>query len=284
MMTTFLQLVVAGIGAGAAFSLIGIGLVLVYRTTGIINFGQGLFAVVAGLTTAALSRHVPVILAALVAVVVVVALAFVIGLIAPGRRTTTQLASLIVTIGLTFICSAVVLLLFGDDPYTFAAIGGKAWNVGGTLIQPQYALIVGLAVAGALIVGPVLGRTLFGHSLVACADSRRAAELIGLNVRMLGAASFALAGLLAAIGGIVLIPVMPFRYDSDITVVVNAFVAAVFGGLVSVRGAFLGGLVLGVAESLVSGYISGQYNLTIALILMLVVMVFRASRQREVAA
>jgi len=284
-MITFVQLVVAGIGAGAAFSLVGVGLVLVYRTTGIINFAQGAFAVIAGLSAATLAKHMPIVLAALISIVIVVAIGILMGVIAVGRRgVTTPLASLIVTIGLAFLASAAALVVYGDSPLTFPAIATRAWDVEGVLVQPQYVLTFGFAALFAIALGLLIRRTIVGHALIACADSRHAAELIGLNVRMLGTASFALAALLAAVGGVVLTPIVAVRFDSDIAIVVNAFVAAVFGGLVSIRGAFIGGLVLGVAEALVSGYISGQYNLTIALVLMLVVMIVRSGRQQPVDA
>lgn len=284
-MTTFFQLVVAGIGVGAAYSLVGMGLTLVYRTTGIINFAQGAFAVIGGLVTATLSAHMPAAVGALIAIILVVIVAVLMGAVAIGRRgRTTPVASLIITIGLAFLASAVELVVFGDTPRTYPAIAQGAWSVGGVLIQPQYALIVGITVVFAIALGFVISRTIVGHALVACAESRPAAELVGLNVRVLGMTAFAIAGLMGAVGGLLLTPIVPVRFDSDVSIAVNAFVAAVFGGLISIRGTFVGGLVLGIAEALVSGYISGQYDLTIALVLMLVIMVARAGRQRELAA
>lgn len=283
-MTTFFQLVVAGIGAGAAYSLVGIGLTLVYRTTGIINFSQGAFAVIGGLVTAGLTAHMPAALAALVAVMVVVVVAVLMGAIAIGRRgRTTAVASLIITIGLAFVAEAIELIVFGDNPRTYAAVARTAWSVGGVLIQPQYALVLGITVVFTGALSLLVARTVIGHALTACAESPRAAELIGLNSRVLGILSFAIAGLLGAVGGLLLTPMVPVRFDSDVSIAVNAFVAAVFGGLISIPGAFAGGLVLGVAESLVSGYVNGQYDLAIALVLMLVVMVARAGRQQELA-
>ncbi|MGH2857840.1 MAG: branched-chain amino acid ABC transporter permease, partial [Solirubrobacteraceae bacterium] len=221
----------------------------------------------------------PVALAALIAVAISIAVGVVMGFVSMGRRgITTPLAILIITIGLAFLAEAVELIIFGDNPLTFPAIGQHAWDVGGILVQPQYVLTFGLAAVFAIALWLVVGRTIVGHALVACSDSRHAAELVGLNSRVLGMASFGLAALLGAVGGIVLTPIVAVQFDSDVSIAVNAFVAAVFGGLVSISGAFVGGLVLGVAEALVSGYISADYDLTIALVLMLVVMVARAVR------
>ncbi|MGH2857624.1 MAG: branched-chain amino acid ABC transporter permease, partial [Solirubrobacteraceae bacterium] len=177
-MTTFIQLVVSGIGAGAAYSLVGIGMVLVFRTTGIINFAQGAFAVIGGLVTAQLAGQMPVALAALIAVAISIAVGVVMGFVSMGRRgITTPLASLIITIGLAFLAEAVELIVFGDNPLTFPAVGQHAWNVGGILVEPQYALTFGLAVVFAVVLWQLVGRTIVGHALVACSDSRHAAEL-----------------------------------------------------------------------------------------------------------
>ena len=284
-MTTFLQLVVGGLGPGAAYALVGIGLTLVFRTTGIINFAQGALAVIAGLVAASLATHLPIVLSAIIGVAVATVVGMLMGVIAIGRRDrTTALASLVITIGLAFLAEAVELIIFGDTPRSYAAISSHAWSLGGVLVQPQYALILGLAIISAAALGVVIRYTNLGHAFVACSDSRRAAELVGLNVRVLGTASFALAGLLGAVAGIALTPIVAMQFDSDVGITVNAFAAAVFGGLVSIPGAFAGGLVLGVSESLVSGYVSAQYNLAIALVLMLVVLIVRAGREPVVEA
>lgn len=282
-MTTFLQLVVVGISTGSAYALIGIGLVLVYRTTSIINFAQGAFAVIAGLVTARLDGHVPTALAAALAVALVAVIGALMGFVALGRRgRTTPLASLIITLGLALLASAVELYVFGDVPRSYASISRHAWSLGGVLIEPQYTLIVAVTFLAAILLTALLRRTIVGHALVACADSRRASELVGLNVRALGVVSFAMAAALGALAGVLLTPVIPVTFDSDVGIAVNGFAAAAFGGLVSIRGALAGGLVLGIAENLVVGYINPQYELAIALLIMLALIGWR-SRNEVVA-
>ncbi len=282
-MTTFLQLVVVGISTGSAYALIGIGLVLVYRTTSIINFAQGAFAVIAGLVTARLVGHVPTALAAALAVALVAVIGALMGFVALGRRgRTTPLASLIITLGLALLASAVELYVFGDVPRSYASISRHAWSLGGVLIEPQYALIVAVTFLAAILLTALLRRTIVGHALVACADSRRASELVGLNVRALGVVSFAMAAALGALAGVLLTPVIPVTFDSDVGIAVNGFAAAAFGGLVSIRGALAGGLVLGIAENLVVGYVNPQYELAIALLIMLALIGWR-SRNEVVA-
>ena len=279
-MTEFLQLVVVGLSTGSAFALVGIGLVLIYRTTGIVNFAQGAFAVMGGLFTSALVDDMPTVLAALVATLAVALIGAVMGFIAVGiRGRTTSLASLIITLGLALLASSLELLAFGDRPHTYPAISERAWDVGGVFVQPQYALIAVVTVIAAALLTLILQRTIVGHALVACSDSRRAAELVGVNVRAVAVLAFAVAAALGAIGGLLLTPVVPVNYDSDVGIAVNGFAAAAFGGLESIRLAFVGGLVLGIAEQLVVGYVDPQYELAIALVILLALIGWRSRKE-----
>jgi branched-chain amino acid transport system permease protein len=278
--TEFIQLVVIGISTGSAFALVGIGMVLIHRTSGIVNFAQGTFAVLGGLFMVRLVDHVPKGVAGVIAVVIVANIGALMGLIAVGiRGRTTPLASLIITLGLALVVSSLALLEFGDRPHTYPAVSEHAWNVRGVVIQPQYALVVGVTVATSLLLALALRRTIVGHALVACADSRRAAELVGLNVRTLAMIAFGVSAGLAALGGLLVTPVVPVNYDSDVAIAVNAFAAAAFGGLGSIGFAFVGGLVLGISEQLVVGYVDPQYNLAIALVIMLVLIGWRSRHE-----
>jgi branched-chain amino acid transport system permease protein len=278
--TAFFQYVVTGVSDGAAYALVGIGLVLVFRTTNALNFTQGVYAVVAGLTTSVLASHMPVVLAALVAIALATTIGGVTGLITIGiRGETTPLMSLIVTLGLTLIAESVELLVFGDSPHSFPTIARRAWNVHGVRIQPQYVLIVGVTLGVTLGLTLLLRYTVIGNALVAASDSIRAARLVGIDTVTFGAVSFGVAALLGAVGGVLLTPIVPVTYDADLNIAVNGFAAAAFGGLVSVPGALAGGLVLGIAENLVVGYVNPQYELTIALLIMLALIGWRSRHE-----
>jgi branched-chain amino acid transport system permease protein len=279
-MTTFLQLVVVGLSTGSMFALVGIGLVLVYRTTGIVNFAQGVFAVIGGLFTFRFASDLPLAVATLLAIGIAGLVSSALAVVAVGfRGRTTNLASIIITLGASFLAEAVLLLEFGDIPRTYRGISTHAWNVHGVLVQPQYVLIAGVALCAAVGLTLFLRRTIIGQALVACSDSRRAAELVGLNIRSLAVVAFVGAGALCALGGSLLAPSSPIAYTSDVGITVNGFAAAVFGGLASVRLALLGGYALGILEQFVVGYIDSQYSLIIALIVMLVLIGWRSRRE-----
>ena len=202
-MTEFLQLVVVGLSTGSAFALVGMSLVLVYRTTGIVNFAQGVFVVIGGLFTFRFSDDMPLALASLVSIVIAALLASILAVVAVGfRGRTTSLASMIITLGAAFLAEALLLLEFGDIPRSYRGISDHAWNVGGVLVQPQYVLIAGVALLSAVVLTLFLRWTIVGQALVACSDSRRAAELVGLNMRSLAVVAFVGAGALCALGGV----------------------------------------------------------------------------------
>jgi branched-chain amino acid transport system permease protein len=284
--TEFLQLTVIGLSTGSIFALVGISFVLIYRTTNIINFAQGAFAVMGGLFTVGLIDNVPTWVAATVAVPLVALVGAAFGLVAFGiRGLTTPLASLVITLGLALLAGSVELLAFGDRPHTYPGISDRAWDIGGVVVQPQYVLIAGVTVLAALVLTLILRRTIVGHAVVACSDSQRAAELVGLNIRSVAVVTFAVSAALSALGGLLLTPVVPVNYDSDVSIAVNGFAAAAFGGLVSIRLAYVGGLVLGVAEQLVVGYgdiitpQARQYELAAALVIMLVLIGWRSRHE-----
>jgi branched-chain amino acid transport system permease protein len=282
-MREFLQLVVVGISTGSAFALVGIGMVLIYRTTNIVNFAQGAFAVMGGLFMAGLVDDLPRGVAATITVLLVAVIGAAMGFVAVGfRGRTTSLASLIITLGLALLVSSINLLGFGDRPHTFATFFDRAWDVGGVLIQPQYAIVAGVTALAALLLTLGLQRTIAGQALVACADSRRAAELVGINVRAVAVVAFAVSAALSALGWVLLTPVDPVSYESDVRIAINGFAAAAFGGLVSIRLALLGGLALGMMEQLIVGYAPGQarqYELAAALVVILILIGWRSRHE-----
>jgi branched-chain amino acid transport system permease protein len=262
--------------------------VLIYRTTNIINFAQGAFAVMGGLFTVGLVDDLPTWLAGAIAVLLVAAIGGIFGFVAMGfRGKTTTLASLVITLGIALVVSSLELLAFGDRPHNYPGISETSWSVWDVVINPQYALVVGVTIAAALLLTLLLRKTIVGNALVACADQVRAAELVGINVRAVAMIAFAVSAALSALGWVLLTPVTSVNYDSDVGIAVNGFAAAAVGGLVSIRYAYLGGLLLGVAEQMVVVYgdritdQARQYELAAALIIILLLIGWRSRHEVE---
>jgi branched-chain amino acid transport system permease protein len=285
---TFLQALVVGVSTGSAFALVGISFVLIYRTTNIINFAQGAFAVMGGLFTVGLVDNVPTWLAATIAVLLAAVVGAGCGFVAMGfRGRTTALASLVITLGIALVVASLELLAFGDRPHNYPGVSETSWSVWDVVVNPQYALVVGVTIVAALLLTLLLRKTIVGNALVACADQVRAAELVGINVRAVGMIAFAVSAALSALGWVLLTPVTSVNYDSDVGIAVNGFAAAAVGGLVSIRLAYLGGLLLGVAEQLVVVYgdritdQARQYELAAALIIILLLIGWRSRHEVE---
>jgi len=280
--TNFLVYLTTGIATGCAFALVATGFVAIHRVTRVVNFAQGVFAIMAGFIAYALLRDsVPHVLAEAIAVAGAAAIGLVVGVVAIGKRGTPPLASLIITLGLGIASYALIIVIWGDQPVSFEGVRGSYHN-GGFSMQYQYILIV--AVTALTFAGLALffGRTYIGKALTACASNPYAARLAGINVTRMGLIAFALGGALGGLAGVLITPLRQIGFDSDVEIAINGFAAAIFGGLQRPGSALVGGLVLGIAEAMVARYYRASYQTGMALALIIVIMVWQASRRTEV--
>ncbi len=280
-MSAFIAYLIAGLALGCSFALVASGFVVIHRVTRVVNFAQGTVVVVGGLTAASmLSWGLPHPLAEVVAIVGAGLTGLVVGVIAIGKRGTPVLASLVITLGLVFLAYALEIMVWGDQPISFQmAPGSVTVTVVGARVQNQYFVVVAAAVISLGLLQLFFARSYLGKAMTACASNAYAARLAGINVTRMGLLAFALAGLLGGLAGVLLTPLQPVSFDSDVVLATNGFAAAIFGGLMRPGMALVGGLVLGLAESFVAGYINGSYQTGVALILMLVLMVWQARRR-----
>ncbi len=280
-MSALLQYLVSGIATGCAFALVATGFVTIHRVTGVVNFAQGGFAILAGyLTFSALRAGLPHGVSELLAVLLATVSGAMVGVITIGRRGTPLLASLIITIGLGFLLYAVEVAVWGDQPLQFEGLPG-VFSLAGLTLQRQYLLIVigaGVTFAALLL---FFNRSYLGKVFTACASNAYAARLAGINVTRVGIAAFALGGLLGGLAGVLLLPLRSLTFDSDVDLAVNGFAAAIFGGLQRPGAALAGGLVIGVAEALVAGYSRASYQKGVSLVLIVGILVWQASRRAQ---
>jgi branched-chain amino acid transport system permease protein len=276
--TQFVAYVLTGLGIGAGYALVGSGLVAIYRVTRVVNFAQGAFAVVAALTASSLlAAGVPHVVGEGLAVVVGAAVGLLVGLVAIGKPGTTPAASLIVTLGLGVFAYAVEVLIWGDQPRSFPGVPG-ALSVGDARVPWQYLLVVAVTVPVFAAMALFFARTDVGKALTACASNPHAARIVGIDVRKMGLLAFALGGALGGLAGVLVTPAQQVTFDSDVALIVNGFAAAVLGGLTRPAVTLAGGLLLGVAQTLIAGWGGGAYQLEVALVLILAVMIVQAAR------
>jgi branched-chain amino acid transport system permease protein len=279
-----LQYAVSGLATGCAFALVATGFVAIYRVTRVVNFAQGVFAVLAGMVAySLLAGGVPHVLAEGLAILAAAVAGLGVGVVAIGRRGTTPLASLIITLGLGIGSYAVVILIWGDQPISFDGLRGNL-DVGGVSLQIQYVLVILLTAVAFVALALFFDRTYVGRGLTACSSNPRAARLVGIDVTRMGLLAFALGGGLGGLAGVLLTPIQPVSFNSDVSIAISGFAAAIFGGLLRPGSALVGGLVLGVAEALVAGYGQASLQSGVALVIMLGIMVWQARHRLLTAA
>jgi branched-chain amino acid transport system permease protein len=277
-MSAFFSYLVGGIAIGCGFALIGSGLVMVNCVTRVVNLSQGMYAVVAALSAATfLGWGLPHGVAELAATGVAAASGLLTGRVATAGRTTSSQSSLIVTFGLAILAYAAETLMWGDQPRSFAGLPG-AFEVAGVRIQKQEVLVVAATAVLFAVLYLFLERTYLGKELRACSSNPYAARVVGINVKKRGFLAFGLGGALGGAAGVLLGPLRPISFDSDVTLLVDGFAAAILGGLARPLTALVGGLLLGVAESMVAGYANASYQTEVALLLMLAIMVAQKAR------
>jgi branched-chain amino acid transport system permease protein len=281
-MSAFLTYLLNGLAVGCAIALIASGLVVIHRVTGVVNFAQGTFAVVAGLCTSSLlGMGWPHGLSEVAAVLAGAVAGLLTGLAAIGRRGTSPLSALIVTLGVGVLAYAVEIVLWGDQPRSAPGLAGSV-TIAGARIQTQHLLVICVTAATFVLIALFFGRTYLGKALTACASNPYAARVVGIDTRRMGLLAFAIGGLLGGLAGVLITPLRPISFDTDVTLIVNGFAAAVFGALTRPVITLIGALLLGVAETMAAGYGYGSHQLEVALGLMILVMIIQASRRSTI--
>jgi branched-chain amino acid transport system permease protein len=275
-MNELITYLVSGVALGSSFALIGSGFVVVHRVTRVVNFAQGSLAVVGGmLSSSLLARHLPHVAGEAVAVALCGLVGLVVGFVAIGKRGTQPLISLIITLGLSFLVAAGVILVWGQDPVSPPGLTGHALLLGAE-VEQQRLLVLGLTLLTFAGLTVFFSRTYVGKALTACASNPHAARLVGIDVRRMGLLAFVISGLLGGLAGVLIAPSNALSFYSDLPMALSGFAAAVFGGLASPLRTLAGGLGLGVAGELTAGYLDGSYQTEVALLLMLVIMIARS--------
>ena len=278
-MSAFLSYVLHGIATGSSFALVASGLVIIYRVTRVVNLAQGTFAVFAAFMAATLlGAGLPHGAAEILAVLVAAILGLLAGVVAVGKRGTSPQASLIATLGFAIFCYALEILIWGDQPQSFPGLAGS-FEYLELEFPKQYAVIVVVTLVVFALLEAFFEWTYVGKALTACASNPYAATLVGIGVVRMSLLGFMLGGALGGIAGVLIAPLSPMSYDSDLSLFVNGFASAILAGLKRPVFALAGGLVLGIVEALIAGYAKASYQSALALLLTLAILVVQAARR-----
>jgi branched-chain amino acid transport system permease protein len=274
-----LQYVITGVTIGSVYAMVAIGFNIIYNVTEIINLAQGEFVMMGGLVMVSLHTGLglPLVVAFGGTVLSVTMVGVLLDRLAihPIKRPSV-LTLIIATIAASIVIKGAVMLFWGKDPYDLPAFSGRTPIVlGGASIQPQYLWVIGFLGITAAGLTLFFNRTIIGRAMNACADNPDAARLVGINVQHMVLLSFALSAAIGAVAGLTVTPIALMEYDRGAMLAVKGFGAAILGGLGSFSGAVMGGLILGLIESLGAGLLSSGYKDAYALIVLLAVLFFR---------
>ena len=262
---SFLSYLINGISLGSVYAIIALGYTMVYGIAKMLNFAHGDVIMIGSYVvfTAVSTMGMNPMLAIILSVVFCTVLGMVIERVAyKPLRTATPLAVLITAIGVSYFLQNIALLIFGASPKSFTSVvtlpplklaDGAAIISGETIVT----IILCVVIMASLMLFIKMSKS--GQAMLAVSEDRGAATLMGVNVNKTIAMTFAIGSALAAIAGVLLCSAYPTLtpYTGSMPGI-KAFVAAVFGGIGSVPGAFIGGILLGIIENLAKAYISSQ--------------------------
>lgn len=280
---SFISYLINGLSLGSVYAIIALGYTMVYGIAKMLNFAHGDVIMVGAyvalmcMTKAGVSP----ILAVISAVVICTILGIVIEKVAyrPLRNAASPLAVLITAIGVSYLLQNLALLIFGANAQSFPtavkwkgfSLAEGALNISGETIVTILACIVIMIVLSLFI-----KKTKAGQAMRAVSEDKGAAQLMGINVNGTIALTFAIGSALAAIAGVLLCSAYPSLTPyTGAMPGIKAFVAAVFGGIGSIPGAFLGGILLGIIEILSKAYISSQLADAIVFAVLIVVLLVK---------
>jgi branched-chain amino acid transport system permease protein len=285
-MTTFLQQLVNGLSLGSIYALIALGYTMVYGVLRLINFAHGDVYMVGAYVGYFLSRRLrgdePSIVSALLVMLGSMIACALLGVLIerlayrPVRRE-ARLTLLITAIGVSLFIENLAQLVFGPDPKFFPSLAPHfAFHVAGVSLTSEQITVVVVSVLLMVLLRFFILKTRTGKAMRAVSFSLDAARLMGISTDRIIAVTFALGSALAAAAGVLIgmqipkiDPLMGIMYG------LKAFVAAVLGGIGSVPGAVLGGLLIGVSETMVVGYLSSTYREAIAFGILILVLILR---------
>jgi len=256
-MNLFSQTIISGLMSGAVYALLAVGLIIVYRTSRILNLAYGETYAIAGIAAALLTQAgVPLWLSLILALVLAIAFSAALDRFILQPRAHWPVSMLIlITLGVAFLNRGVLMVIAGVDPLSFPRwVSGKPLFVFGGAVPPQGLLLIIAGIVAAVAVTAVLAKTRFGKQLHACAANPDAAELLGINVGKARIVAFCLAGFLGGMAAILLIPLIAVDYQAGLGMTMRGFIAAALAGMIPGRGV-VAGLALGIFEALVSSYL-----------------------------
>ena len=276
-----LSYLISGVSLGSVYAIIALGYTMVYGIAKMLNFAHGDVIMVGGYISllAMSSLGLPWWVGVLLAMVVCTVLGVIIeGLAYKPLRAAPSLAVLITAIGVSYFLQNAAQLIWGASPMSYTPIVSGSLQLFGEQLSISYVSLLTIVVCAVIMVGLTLftSKSKMGKAMRACSEDKGAAQLMGINVNRTISLTFAIGSALAAVAGVLLCSfntsLMPTTGSMP---GIKAFTAAVFGGIGSIPGAFLGGILLGIIEALAKAYISTQLANSIVFAVLIIMLLVR---------
>ena len=287
-----LQVLFQGLALGSIYALVALGFVLIIRTTNVVNFAQGDFAMLGGyamvlftvgipgnpdLHIPGLAIHLPYWLAIVFSAVVmaVIGIAFNFGVYYPLRNR-HFLPVLISTLGASIFLQNTVLAVFNPQPRPLdKVINSEGTTIGGVFLDSQYLVILGFTILAVAFQYFFFEHTLIGKKLQATSQDKDMARLLGIPVSLMIIITFIYSAVLGGLAGVLVGPILFVSIGMGSAIALKAFAATIIGGFGDVAGAIIGGLALGVIETFGAAYISVPYKDGFAFLVLVLFLIFR---------
>jgi len=278
-MTDFLQLLFSGLATGAIYGLAALGFTLLWQASGTINFAQGEFVMLpAFMMLAFLSTGAPLLVSfvcSVVLAVVVLGWMFKRGIVDPLFKY-GMMPIVVATIGLSIAMRSLLRAGYSAEAHPFPSLfADKLYNVAGVTVTLADVGTFALAMVLVFATQAFMTRTVTGRAMQAVAQNTESASVLGINVPRMIFYAFAINAALAVAAALLVTPTYLAKFDMGESLGTKAFFAAIIGGFNNSRGALLGGLIVGVCENLAAAYISPAYKDAVALVIFMVVILFK---------
>jgi branched-chain amino acid transport system permease protein len=280
MLADILQLLVAGLATGAIYALVAIGFTLLWQTSQTINFAQGEFVMLPAFFILIARGHFglsfwPAVAVATIVSIVTLGLLFKWLMVDPMIRHGV-LPLVIATIGLAILMKEAVREFYGAEAQPFPPL---ALDTNVTVLGASFALqslvVLAIGIAAVVALQLFLARTRTGRCMQATAQNPTVARLLGIPVERMILYTFVINAVLVMLASVLITPIYLAKFTNGEWLGLYAFIAAIVGGFNQVRGAIVGGLLLGIVDNFAAAYISSQYRLALPLLILILVILFR---------
>ncbi|MET0537929.1 MAG: branched-chain amino acid ABC transporter permease [Xanthobacteraceae bacterium] len=279
-----IDLAIGGLAIGCVYSLVALGFAMIMRATNIIHFAQGevmMLGAMCGLTSLWLVPRLPLVAVLAVGMLAsgVIAVAMELMVYRTLRRRRVSIMNVITaTVGMSILCINAARLIWGSEPLRFPELfGTQAYEFAGLRISPQLFWIMVMGIGIMLALQLFLKHTRTGILMQAMAQDADAAQLMGANQTRMTAYTFGLAGLMAGAAGVMLGSMFFAFFEMGFITGLKGFVAATLGGLGSITGAMLGGILFGLIETFSAVFLSSAYKDGIGMLLLIAILLFLPS-------